>query len=132
MSVAYLLTATYICCASCHPAICPHLAKCESIGPSAKDYMAYHMVHFNRPNGDIPLFTQCHTVRILMMPHLLCAFGVLCSSRKQSWTKCCIDLQLPRHMLILFVAIVFSVINPLVPIMAIIYFTGSSRPFLAM
>ena len=31
-------------------------------------------------------------------------------------------LQLPRHMLILFVGIVFSVINPLVPVMTIIYF----------
>lgn len=31
-------------------------------------------------------------------------------------------LQLPRHMLILFVALVFSIINPLVPIMSIVYF----------
>ena len=31
-------------------------------------------------------------------------------------------LQLPRHMLILFVGIVFSVINPLVPVMTIVYF----------
>ena len=31
-------------------------------------------------------------------------------------------MQLPRHMLILFVGIVFSVINPLVPVMTIVYF----------
>ena len=31
-------------------------------------------------------------------------------------------MQLPRHMLILFVGIVFSIINPLVPVITIIYF----------
>ena len=35
-------------------------------------------------------------------------------------------LQLPRHMLIALVGIVFSVINPLVPIVSIIYFAGES------